>query len=421
MSIIKNIAKNDYFANIFNKFYTVAIGLLSTMFLTRYLGLALKGEYGYVQQVTNIAVLILDLGVNQSYSFFYKKNKGGVYGKYLNFYVLQGLLYTIIAAVLVFVWRGVDSIVYVFMLVPFTVIHKQFEATMAVENIRLKIRMHMLNATTKFVLYALIFFSKNVIGYSILYPVLVSIFIDLVTIIVYFLNHREKITLFDNDWGFFWSVLKFSWIPMLTALLITLNYSVDIIFLKHMGTKEQTSLYSTAAGIINYVWMIPDAFKEVLVSRVAKSSDLSHVNRALKFSVASVLVIIGMFAVVGRLAIWILYGEDFLASYGVTLILMIGCLSMTLYKILGVLMLAEGKRLFYFITLLVSVTVNIVINALVIPVYGMYGAAWASVASYTVCGITFYVYYLKIKKQRFVDTIVIRKSDIQLLLRGLKK
>ena len=88
------LMKNDYALNIFNKIYTVLIGLFSTAFMTRYLGLSLKGDYAYIIQVSGIIVLILNLGIPETYSYFYKRNHGRVYQKYLNLYVQQTIVYT---------------------------------------------------------------------------------------------------------------------------------------------------------------------------------------------------------------------------------------------------------------------------------------------------------------------------------------
>ena len=414
--MFEKLMKNDYALNIFNKIYTVLIGLFSTAFMTRYLGLSLKGDYAYIIQVSGIIVLILNLGIPETYSYFYKRNHGRVYQKYLNLYVQQTIVYTLGALLVGIVFRNNQNIVYVCVLIPFSLMYQQMENAMVVENIRLRIKMRIVNATAKFVLYGLIYGLRSLIGCSLFYPILLTALIDLGTILIYTLNNRIKPHPFQIDRQFIIRVLKYSWLPMLTALLITLNYSVDILFLKAMGDPAELSLYSTAAGIINYVWFIPDAFKEVLVSRVARSDDLRPVHFALKISLAAVAAITAGFAVFGKFALRLLYGGEFVPSYGIVLILILGCFSMVFYKIIGILMLAEGRRVFYFVSLLISVIVNITVNYFVIPPYGMYGAAWASVGSYTVCGVLFLVYYLRVKKQRIRDVLLPDKQDIRKLL-----
>ena len=64
-----------------------------------------------------------------------------------------------------------------------------------------------------------------------------------------------------------------------------LNYGVDVIMLKGLGTGEDLGLYAVAAGIVTYLWVIPDAIKEVLVSRVVRTNDPRTVLRPLKAAV----------------------------------------------------------------------------------------------------------------------------------------
>ena len=405
--MLRRFLHNNYGLNITNKIYTCLIGVITTAFITRYLGLGLKGEYAFILQIVNLLMIFLDFGINQSYSYFYKSNQGKVLKVYLDMYMLQLLIYSVICFPLAGVFRGDETLVGVLILIPMSVMCRQLESTMAVENIRLKILMHMVNATLKLGLAAGMFFARDFIGVYVIYPVLTIFAIDLLTVVIYIfaLKYRPCIKI---DSVFVKKILAYSWLPMLTSVLITVNYSVDVFFLKHMGVAEQLSIYTTAAGIINYVWLIPDAFKEVLVSKVARTNDAKPVNQALQMSFLCVLGLCVGFVILGKTVIKILYGADFLPSYEITLILIIGCFSMVFYKVIGVLMLADGKRVFYFMVLLASAVLNIIGNALMVPRYGMYGAAWVSVISYTVCGIAFLIYYMKTKNVPLKDLLDIR-------------
>ena len=402
--MLKKYLKSNYFLNVANKIYTCLVGIITTAFITRYLGLGLKGEYAYILQIVNLLMLVLDLGINQSYSYFYKSNSGNVLKFYLDLYIVQLLIYSLICFPLAGVFHHDETLAGVLILIPLSVMCRQLESTMAVENIRLKIIMHMVNATLKLVLAATFFYSKNIIGVHVILAVLITFSVDLLTIIIYViaLHCKPSVRL---DFGFVKRVLAYSWLPMLSAVLVTINYSVDVFFLKHANIPIQLSLYTTAAGIINYIWLIPDAFKEVLISKVARTDEVKPVNKALQMSLLCILIVGFGFVLLGRSFIMLLYGADFIESYNITLILIIGCLSMVFFKIIGVLMLAEGRRVFFFMTLLISAVLNIIGNVISIPKFGMYGAAWCSVISYTICGFIFIVYYIKLKNVRTIDIL----------------
>ena len=97
----------------------------------------------------------------------------------------------------------------------------------------------------------------------------------------------------------------------------------------------------------------------------------------------------------GRPVIRILAGAEYLPAYPVTVMLIAGIIPMSYFKIIGTLLLAQGKKGVYLGMLSASVLVNILCNMLTIPLWGKMGAAVASVVSYAVAGFVFLGYYLR--------------------------
>lgn len=414
--MINKILKNDYSFNLINKIYTILIGLISSAFITRYLGIAYKGDYAYITQIALVAVIILNVGMNQSYSFFYKSNQGNVLRRFINIYALQFILNILIVIFLTFY---LENKLYLFalILIPFNLALQEIESIMAVENIRLKIKLHMLNVTIKMLSFYLlyVFVDTNLFA-----PIIALILINSLTVIIYLINLNFRIQPQKIDLKFFYNVINYSWVPMVTSLLVMLNYSVDIFILKYLGTSIELGLYSVAVGIVNYFWLIPDAFKEVLVSKIARNYKTNSTLLALKVSVTSVLLIISAFAIFGNFAITLLYGSEFSDAYLVTLILSIGAISMVYFKMIGVVLLAEGKRWIFFFVLLLSVLANIFFNILTIPVFGMYGAALSSILSYSLSGVGFVIYFSKDKSVQIKNILLFNTSEIMVIRKLIK-
>lgn len=414
--MIAKLFKNDYSFNLINKIYTILVGLLSSAFLTRYLGVVYKGDYAYITQIAVVATIILNIGMNQSYSFFYRKNQGNILGRFINIYALQFLLNLIL--VVTISWYFKNSLyIYSIILIPFNLALQEMESTMAVEDIRLKIKLHMLNVTVKMVsfLCLYVFINKNLWA-----PIIVTIIINSFTVIVYLVNSKIWPKPQNINFEFFHEVVNYSWIPMITSLLVMLNYSVDIFILKHLGSAIELGLYSVAVGIINYFWLIPDSFKEVLVSKIARNYKTDSTLLVLKISVTTVIIAIIAFAIFGRNVIAILYGSEFTSSYLVTLVLSIGAINMVYFKMIGVVLLSEGKRWIFFFILLFSVIANVVLNIITIPIFGMYGAALSSIASYSVSGIGFVIYFAKDKNLNLKDIIFFNSSEITIVKKLIK-
>jgi Na+-driven multidrug efflux pump len=71
--------------------------------------------------------------------------------------------------------------------------------------------------------------------------------------------------------------------------------------------------------------------------------------------------------------------------------------------------------------LLITAVINIVLNAILIPLLGMSGAAIASLISYISCGLMFTITFSRMTKETFGNIFIIKKSDIQQLFNKLKK
>ncbi len=416
---MKFLMKNDYIFNLLNKIYVILMGLITSIFITRYLGVSDRGNYAYIIQVVSIAAIVLNLGIHQSYSFYYRMLKEETFNKYVQVVIIQFFFYTLIS-IICMNFVNDQLVVFMIILIPVSVLSQQLESIMAVENIRLKIKLHIFNGTLRTIGFGFLYFS---VKSNLIFPIIITLILNIITIVSFLLFSLKKIKFKEEKLNlkFASEIIKFGWLPMLTALLITINYSADVIFLKHLGTSYDLGIYSTAAGLITYFWLIPDSFKEVLVSRVARSNNIHSTIFVIKVSLIIICGVIIAFIIVGKYAIQIMYGMKFLEAYNVTLILSIGAISMIFYKMIGTVLLAEGKRWVYFITLLVSAITNCIGNVVLIPEYGMYGSAISSVISYSVCGLAFLMYFSKIKNVSLLSFFYITKDEIGLLKKMVMK
>ena len=407
--MFKKLFRNDYFQSVFTKIFKLCIGLFASAFLTRYLGLQFKGDSAFINQAVSVSGLILNLGIYQSYTYYYRQEGQEVFSKYMSLVISQFILYLIVAICIAAFTRDI-TITLICLTVPFRVMHTQLDNIMLVQNVKSKMQSTRIFAlvTMTFNLILLLVFPASVV-----YAVLAGIIVDILAISRYFFKEKASIHLNTVETKFALRILRFGFLPMLSALLVTLNYSVDIFFLKRIGTQPDLSLYSVAAGIMNYVWLVPDAFKDILYSRVARNNQKSSVAFSTKFSLLFLIITTLGFAVLGKPFISIMYGKDFIPSYNVTLVLFLGVYSMIFFKIFGIVMLAEGRRVPFFVILMFSVVLNVILNYALIPSYGMYGAAYASVGSYNLCGILFLIYFSKTNHIHIRDLILINKSDIQ--------
>lgn len=407
---------NDYVLNTLVKIVTLFIGFITSMFSTRYLGVINKGTYSYISQVANTGSIVCNMGIYQSYSFNYKKYGKETLKKYSDICFLQFLVLAVIATIIAVSTNDYKIKLAVF-LIPFSVLKHQYENIVLIENIRLRMFLQVFDKILLTAAYALLFFTAES---SVTYIVYLTIFVDVFTVAFYLVKLGYLPKIWQVDFTFFKSILKFGWLPMVSMLLVTLNYSVDIFFLEHIGTAEDLGYYSFAANIINYVWMLPDAFKEVLFSKSAKKLDRKNISISIQISLISIACCLVGFIAIGKPFISFLYGSEFLPSYNIVLILILGAFSMSFFKLLGIVLISQGKRTMHFTALAISVTINIIANILAIPRWGMYGAAWASVLSYTACAMILIPYFCKYFEFKLIDLFIPSKATL-IQIKGLLK
>ena len=97
-----------------------------------------------------------------------------------------------------------------------------------------------------------------------------------------------------------------------------------------------------------------------------------------------------IFIFFGKKLILIAFGKEYIESYIVTNILLLGIYSMIYTKMIGTLYRAQGKWKFFFYTLLLSSITNFIIGLIVNRRFGEIGASFATLISYTMAGMFFY-------------------------------
>lgn len=399
--------KNDYIFTFLNKIITISLGVVSSILITRYAGATLNGEYAIITNTLNIYALFANLGIYQAYPKYKRSQYPDILKKIVNLFYLQFLVLSLIS--LVFILSNIQ--VFVFFLLPLVVLSNQLNFIVMVEDVYYKNKMNIISSVLKLLYSIFIFlFCKRSIFFLLGTLVIVEIFLDF----VYLFKLKIKIDFTCLSFDFIFDLLKYSIIPMFSSLLMMLNYRFDIIMLDLLNIdKFMIGQYSLAVTLAGYAWLVPDIFKEVLFSRTAKSDSFEEINFCLKLSNLACFIMILCIAIFGYYAILLLFGSEFTYSYPVTMILFLGVPSMAWFKIISTLYLAQGKRMFYFYTLLVSVIVNVGLNYIFIPIYSIYGAAISSVFSYSICGGVFLLNYCKNYNVPFANLFVFNRNIIK--------
>lgn len=425
IKFIKKFINNDYLFSVIVKVLGLFIGIILSVLTARYFGSELKGVTAVIENNTTLYAIFLGLGIYQAYPFFRKQNPG-IYHEYLNNVSTLFVIYEIIAVMVACVMFHYEINTYLavsIILMPIEVYIKQLNYVVLIENPRRRNMSSLIISLSEFVVILIFWvFFEATVATAIAYFCCAIGF----NLILSFVNLRMSPFKLRFSVSKLWELIKFGFVPMLTYLCMTINYKIDIQMLELFDNVSyaQIGIYSVGVSLASKIWLIPDAIKDILLSKLVKGKKESEVARVIRISTLVCIVsIIGLIAV-GKPLITLLYGKEYEETYYIMVMMLIGVLGMIFYKMVYSYNVAQGKRAINLIFLGTAAVTNVIGNLILIPNLGIYGAAITSIVSYNVCGICFLVYFHKVSKISFKEILVVQKSDITVIkgfLLGNKK
>tara|TARA_R110001583_G_scaffold194666_2_gene366180 strand:+ start:615 stop:1892 length:1278 start_codon:yes stop_codon:yes gene_type:complete len=177
----------------------------------------------------------------------------------------------------------------------------------------------------------------------------------------------------------------------LNAIGTFLIIGADILMLNYFRGPEETAFYQLGAQIIGIMMILPQAASMVVFGKVASlGADRAWSNNRNMLIQVIALMGAAVLFVGGAASWWLVWiaGEEFLPTLDVFYWQLMAIAGMTLSTMMAPQWIGRG---YFWQASLVTLTVgilNLTANYLLIPQYGMKGAAWATLGSYMVALIT---------------------------------
>ncbi|MBI4520846.1 MAG: flippase [Gemmatimonadetes bacterium] len=190
---------------------------------------------------------------------------------------------------------------------------------------------------------------------------------------------------FSFEWRV-WVDLQRSALPFGAFVIVLYLYNyIDTIMLGVLRGDAETGLYSAAYRIYEGLSSIPAILQAVLAPRLARHfvQDRSRHRWLARLGLMSAVVIAvpttGVALIAAGPIVRLLFGEDYVASAGVFQILALGLLFVfPLFVRHAEAISANAERLLLR-TAVIGCLVNVLLNSVLIPLFGMHGAAIATV------------------------------------------
>lgn len=417
---ISKILNNDYIFSVVARVIGVFLGVILSIMTSRYFGPELKGVVSVISNDIILYASFLGLGIYIAYPFF-KKQEGDIYHKFINNCSSLYLIYQLIAvavSVVAFIFKTDLLTIIAIILLPISVYVKQLNYVVLIEYPRRRNSNAIFISAAEIlvILFCIIFFppDRNV-------AILYVISLQFVNLILSFINLRIKPSLIRLDVSQIRKYIKFGYIQMFILICMEINYNIDIQMMKHYDnvTLSDIGIYGVGIALAQKIWLIPDAMKDILLSKLVKGKKEDEVARVVRVNVLITVICIVIFVFIGKPFILFLYGKAFEQAYLVLLFMMLGVIGMIFYKMIYSYNVSQGKRLINLYFLGGTAVIHTICNFIAIPKFGMWGALASTIIAYNICGLAFLVYFHRVSAVPYNQLILVQKQDINDIRRYL--
>jgi O-antigen/teichoic acid export membrane protein len=209
--------------------------------------------------------------------------------------------------------------------------------------------------------------------------------------------------------------------PYLANLFSFLNFKVDLLLIAFYLNIESVGFYALATGLIQKVRDIPSSIQTVFFPEVTSKTDSesNQITQRVYRSVFLIMVVVGiLLAILARPLIHLLYGREFLPSVVPFIILIGGCVIIRgNVGILSTSLAGRGKPEYAAVSNGISLVLNIILNIIMIPRWGILGAAIATSISAFLNSLLLFGFYIFVTKTRPLTLLKFSRSDVSDIFR----
>jgi len=417
---------------------TVILGLGVSIIIARFLGPKGQGIYSLAILLPSLLIIFTNFGIDSASIYFIGKKKYSpreVFGGNIIFTVLLSVSAILIGLIIIFFlsdrfFQGVEKI-YLFLalsLIPFTLFFNFIS--------------HILLGLQKIKKYNIVFFLQSFFFLTLVGILLLGLRFGieavilaqvasylLVGIILFFIIRKEAGGLiFKINKRYFKNILSYGFKVYLTNTFNFLHYRIDQFLINIFLNPIAVGFYYVAVRLSEAVWLLSSSVGTVLFPKIVSETDQKRLKEFTPLVCRNVvfvtLLIVILLLIFSHWIIVLFYSEEFLESIKPFQILLIGSLLIAEWRILANDLTARGKPIINTYITGFSVILNIILNIIFIPKWGIIGAAWATVISYSAVAVITTIIYSKISGNPIKNIIIFQKVDLNFyknILSGIRK
>lgn len=427
---MKRNTMKDIFLTFVTKMFYLGGSFIISVLLARLLGAEGRGIVAALFVLPNLIISLADMGIRQSSAYMIGQKKYTVQEVFSSSLVLW-LLASIISIIVLISYYMFPSttqynwglIVIAISLVPIKILETYYYGIhQGKQQIEIMNKRHIISFLSRLVGVVILVWvlSTGVYGAA------VATLLASASVVLYSFWTLKDTVKFKLNYkkGLPQKLFRKGIVFALVLFILNINYRIDILILERFVSAAEIGIYSVGVGLSELIWQLPTAIGTVLfASSTNSTSDIDAAKKAAKLlRVSLVFLVTGsiLFALTSKWIVPFIYGNEFQSASEVINLLLPGIILVVIIQILHASLSGRGYPLVGIRIFILAIIVNIVLNVLLIPIYGINGAAISSTISYAIGGFGYAYVFAKRTQLPLKDVLVIKKEDLTEIKKALK-
>lgn len=383
---------------------TILIGFFTTIYVIRYLGPENYGTLSYAVSFVSLFSFIASLGIESIILrelIKYPDKEPIILGTAFRLKIFGGIIATLLSLITILLIDATQIEVILIGLISLTQFAGLGQLPIYSFQAKVEAKYPSLVAISISSILAIakllvVYFDKGIIFFS-----LVLVLETILTFLFYFIIYQKKYHLFGLwkfDRDFATTLLHNSWPLMLSTISILLYSRIDQVMLRHYLDATAVGIYDVAVRLSDIWYIIPNVVIGALFPAIINAQTTSpklfrqRIWLCVGLLISLNLIIILPTNILSPFIIDIVYGDKFIGSDSVLTIYIWSLIGFSLGQLMNTYLIAENYVYIYFLTSVVTVIINIILNVLLIPDFGVNGAALATLISYSLIPLIPFVF-----------------------------
>jgi O-antigen/teichoic acid export membrane protein len=234
----------------------------------------------------------------------------------------------------------------------------------------------------------------------------------------YFVTSKAKNTGLQDDVGYTSSAVNYGLKSNLSNILAYVNYKADIFLVNYLLGTSSAGIYLVAVQLVERLWLLSGSFSTILLPRLSQLHTEENKRKLItpiicRWVFAITLIGSVFLGILSFPLIRLLFGEAYMDAIVPLLLLLPGILAGSGAKILANDIASRGRPELNMYTAWAVLVINIGGNIILIPPYGLAGAATATSVAYTLNLILKLLIYSRFSGNKSIDSLIIKFDDIR--------